>query len=239
MNGNRIVSLSLLGQYINCVTEHAAECGVPVAFLGESSRYGLASVLVSQCQSLFCCYTSHKLTYNDKNHYITNVQAALGQEQLACVQIPAMTKVSFIELERSLGRVFEQLVADNLLAVSKEEKALAIARGDFHSGVPAITVVVDGGWSKRSHKHSYNAKSGVGVIFGAATKKLLFIGVRNKYCSVCAISNHSNSPTPSHQCFKNWNGTSCAMESDIIVDCQSKCTCGSLVMATALSIMLW
>ena len=29
---------------------------------------------------------------------------------------------------------------------------------------PAITVVVDGGWSKRSHKHYYNAKSGVGVI---------------------------------------------------------------------------
>ena len=228
MNGNRIVSLSLLGQYINCVTEHAAECGVPVAFLGESSCYGLASVLVSRCQkyrSLFCCYTSHKLTYNDKNHYTTNVQAVLGQiatgggaehweEQLACVQIPAMTKVSFIELERSFGRVFQQLVADNLLTAGKEERALAIAQGDFHNGVPAITVVVDGGWSKRSHKHSYNAKSGVGVIFGAAIKELLF----NKYCSICAISNHNNSPTPSHQCFKNWNGTSCAMESDIIVE---------------------
>ena len=50
MNGKRIVSLSLLGQYINYVTEHAAECGVPVVFLGESSRYGLACVLVSHCQ---------------------------------------------------------------------------------------------------------------------------------------------------------------------------------------------
>ena len=56
----------------------------------------------------------------------------------------------------------------------------------------------------------------IGVIFGAATKKLLFIGVRNKYCSVCAISDRNNSPRPSHQCFKNWNGSSCAMESDII-----------------------
>ena len=93
----------------------------------------------------------------------------------------------------SLGRVFEQLVADNLLTAGKEERALAIAQGDFHNGVPAITVVVDGGWSKRSHKHSYNAKSGVGVIFGAATKKILFIGVRNKYCSIYAISNHHTS----------------------------------------------
>jgi len=30
-----------------------------------------------------------------------------------------------------------------------EEKQLAIARGDFHQGVPAITVICDGGWSKR------------------------------------------------------------------------------------------
>ena len=64
--------------------------------------------------------------------------------------------------------------------------------------------MVDGGWSKRSHKHSYNAKSGVGIIFGAATKKLFFIGVRNKYCSVCAISKRKNSLPPSHQCYHNW-----------------------------------
>ena len=134
------------------------------------------------------------------------------EEQLACVQIPAITKVSFNELKRTLSRVFEQLAADSLLAAGREERALAIAQGNFHNGVPTITVVVDGGWSKRSHKHSYNAESGVGVIFGAATKKLLFVGVRNKYCSVCAISNRNNSPPPSHQCFKNRSATSCTME---------------------------
>ena len=31
-------------------------------------------------------------------------------------------------------------------------------------GVPLISVIMDGGWLKRSHKHSYNAKSGVAVI---------------------------------------------------------------------------
>jgi len=33
-----------------------------------------------------------------------------------------------------------------------------------HRIYPAITVVVNGGWSKRTHKHSYNAKPGVGMI---------------------------------------------------------------------------
>ena len=42
----------------------------------------------------------------------------------------------------------------------------------------AIKVVVDGGWSKCTHNHTYNAKCGVAVIFGHFTMKLLFLGVR-------------------------------------------------------------
>ncbi len=56
----------------------------------------------------------------------------------------------------------------------------------FHDGVPAISVIVDGGWSKRSHKHSYNANSGVAIIVGKETGKLLHIGVRNRFCTACA-----------------------------------------------------
>ena len=157
-----------LKQYIYCLTEHAASCGVPISFLGESSRHGLATVFVSQCSkchSIFRCDTSSMVTHNDKSHYTTNVQAVLGQvatgggaehleEQLACLQIPSVTKATFIQLERHLGTVFEQIVSDNLLAAGKEERDLAIANDEYHCGVPAITVVVDGGWSKRSHKHS-------------------------------------------------------------------------------------
>ena len=68
---------------------------------------------------------------------------------------------------------------------AEEEKRLVIERKSYHEGVPAITVVLDAGWSKRSHKPSYNAKSGEGIIVGMETKKLLHVGVRNKYCSVC------------------------------------------------------
>lgn len=39
-------------------------------------------------------------------------------------------------------------------------------RGDHYQGVSAITVYVGDGWSKRSHKHSYNANSGVAIIIG-------------------------------------------------------------------------
>ena len=112
--------------------------------------------------------------------------------------------------------MFEQLIENNLFVAGKKERSLVIAQGNFHNGVPAFTVVVDSSWSKQSHKHYYIAKSGVGVISGPATKKILITGVRNKYCSVCAISDRNSSPCPSHQC-KNWNRSSCAMESEIIV----------------------
>ena len=34
------------------------------------------------------------------------------------------------------------------------------------------------------------ATTAVAVIFGAETKSLLYIGVRNKYCSTCAVADH-------------------------------------------------
>ena len=43
-------------------------------------------------------------------------------------------------------------------------------------------------------------------------------GIRNKYCSVCAISARNNVTAPSHQCFRNWSCSSCSMEADIILE---------------------
>ena len=175
-------------------------------------------------------FTSSEVTsYSTTNHYTVNIGATLGQiatgggadhlkEQLACIQVPSLSSPTFINLEHTMGTAFEATVSTQLLTAGQMERQLAIAQGNYHNGVPAITVVVDAGWSKRSHKHSYNANSGVGVIFGAATKALLFIGVRNKYCSICAINNRNGKPIPTHHCFRNWSGSSCSMEADIILE---------------------
>lgn len=113
-----------------------------------------------------------------------------------------------------MGKQLVQSMSDAAIA----EKAHAIATGSYHQGVPAVKVVVDGGWSKRTHKHTYNAKSGVAVVFGHFSKKLLFLGVRNKFCSVCTIHKNRDEDPPSHKCFKNWDGSSASMESNIICE---------------------
>ena len=64
------------------------------------------------------------------------------------------------------------------MGMAEEEKRIAIEKGSFHEGVPAIDVVLDGGWCKRTHKHYYNAKSGEAIIIGLETGKLLHVGVR-------------------------------------------------------------
>lgn len=48
-----------------------------------------------------------------------------------------------------------------MLANGAREKAIAIEKGHVEDGIPFITVIVDGGWSKRSYGHAYNASSGV------------------------------------------------------------------------------
>jgi hypothetical protein len=67
-----------------------------------------------------------------------------------------------------------------------EEKQKAIECGDLdENGTPIIAVIANGAWNKRSHRTNYNAASGVASSIGADTKKNIFMGVRNKYCTVC------------------------------------------------------
>ena len=49
------------------------------------------------------------------------------------------------------------------------------------------------------------------------TKKLLYVDVRNKYCSVCARAEAQEVEPSQHECHKHWAGASSSMETDILV----------------------
>lgn len=97
-------------------------------------------------------------------------------------------------------------------------------------------MIVDGGWSKRSHKHSYNAKSGVAIIIGKATG--IIIGVRNKHCHACA----RGIAQKDHVCYKNWTASWKLMSFwrgfCRLRRCMGSDTSNSLAMVTVLSIPL-
>lgn len=56
------------------------------------------------------------------------------------------------------------------------------------------------------------------MIIGQETNKILFLGVKNKYCSICSISKSKNQDIPEHVCYKNHAGPSTAMEKDLICE---------------------
>ena len=194
---------------------------------------GLATVLsvkCIKCESKFHIeFLKHVKTADGHQRWVVNVAAVLGQMPtgggatsltctLAPMNVPGMPKRLYGATERFVSDSIKDQLTEKLLAAGEKERRLAIERGDFHQGVPAITVAVDGGWSKQCHKHSYNAKSGVAVIFGQRTKKLLFVGVHNKYRAVCSVAEKQEKQPPEHRCYRNWSESSAAMESDIILE---------------------
>lgn len=227
-NGSRIINLAKLQEYTDNLRQHSLNCTGSIVLYGET-RHGLATILKGHCST--CNYTI-KLESSPKvkgprgyAQWECNIAAVWGQmstggghsrleESLAVMGVPSMSKSSFISTERGIGKRWKEMLADTMVEAGKEEKRLAEERNDYHGGVPAITVVVDGGWCKRSHKHSYNAKSGVAIIIGKETGKLLHIGVRNKYCAACA----RNVPKDKHECHKNWSASSSEMETDVILE---------------------
>ena len=70
------------------------------------------------------------------------------EEVLAILGIPLLTERMFTEIERCLCTSFEQLLLELMVKIGKEEKQMAEQNNIYQEGVPAITVVADGGWSK-------------------------------------------------------------------------------------------
>ena len=90
-----------------------------------------------------------------------------------------------------------------------------------------LCVVVDGGWSKRSHKHLCNANPRVGII------------VKGNCSTLACGTNSALLAFPrKHLTFKYWNASSSEMEVEIIVEGfieAESITPNLLVMGTVLS----
>jgi len=72
-----------------------------------------------------------------------------------------MSEGLFYNIENELGMVTEEITGESMRLAAEEEARNAVATNSVSTtGIPMITVVADGAWSKRSYRHSYNALSG-------------------------------------------------------------------------------
>ena len=58
---------------------------------------------------------------------------------------PCMRETMFTTLEDKLWRWWQSVLEEELLKAGTEERRIAIERGQYHEGIPAITVICDGG----------------------------------------------------------------------------------------------
>ncbi|KAJ8673527.1 hypothetical protein QAD02_005437 [Eretmocerus hayati] len=175
------------------------------------------------------------VTNQDSGNMPLNMGAAVGsvyagigyselRQVLAALDVPCMSDRTYRNQRLRLMQFMLEASEESMKLAIEEEKRLAILNGDVINGIPFITVIVDGSWGKRSYKSGqYDSLSGCAAIIGARTKKVLYVGVRNKYCYACSIAASKNvAPSEHHKrtcCFKNWgrDQSSSSMEKHIIV----------------------
>ena len=191
----RIMNLQLLSKHIEDVAHHVVTCSAchtvaqssdAIVILGEKDRNRLASIMGCKfkgCGQELTFATSTKTAgLTGKMFWTKNLAAVWGQmtvgggfnsleESLSVLNIPVMTKRSFVHAEHMIGKWWWTILEESMLSAGKEEKQIAVTKGHYHQGVPAITVIVDAGWSKRTHKHSYNAFILCGCYFRKGNRK--------------------------------------------------------------------
>ncbi|CAI6355909.1 unnamed protein product [Macrosiphum euphorbiae] len=231
LEGRRIVDINHLFEQIKKIRHEPFNCSfVDMVFISET-RKGYMSVFTFKCKmcNIISKITSEMLNntapYLPINKAIVNGSLAIGigQTQLAelsaSIELPFISSTSYISHLSTVSSSVQDTAIDEITKAGKEEREIAIKNGNVdENGIPMCTVIADGQWPKRSYKTKYNSFSGAATIIGFNTKKVLFVGVRNSYCSVCQRATNRKTEPPVHVCFLNWKKPSTAMEADSILE---------------------
>lgn len=227
ISGRRVINIDHFFSKIQEIGGHGSlNCGIQSVKITGEKRVGLSSKF-----TLTCLMCKEKFSFcNVIGDLDVNTAAVAGavsvgigysqlEEILAALDLPMMTEPVYQKRHNTVSDTWDKALIKSMNEAAEEEKKIALENGSVNKdGIPIIDVVVDGCWSKRSYKKNYSALSGAAAIIGRQTKKILFLGIKNKYCCICAQDLHKNRNPRVHQCFKNFTGSSTAMESTIIVE---------------------
>ncbi|RVE44807.1 hypothetical protein evm_010520 [Chilo suppressalis] len=230
VHGRRIIDINSFYKQIQTISNHNSlfDCNFShISLLGER-RTGLISKLklkCNMCQKDFIITSEDTLNKHDVN---VNIAAAIEitsagigysqfEEMTASINIPIFTEVTYSRLQDQVYEKWELTAVDSMAVAAKREIDAAIAEGKLtRDGIPVIDVYADACWSARSYGNNYKALSEAAAIVGRRFSEVLFLGIKNKYCLVCARAEKKQTEIPNHIWFKNYTGSSSGMESEII-----------------------
>ncbi|ODM87997.1 Alkaline nuclease [Orchesella cincta] len=230
--GRRIFACDSIQLFLSKLNNHFKSCkSVELSFTKEIKNFGgldRHTVISCNCGYQFEIKSDtgiESLPINKATVWGCQV-APIGYEAIASflttLDLPVPSSSLFSKLQNVARVDITTALEKELLAAGAEERKLAEEAGDYinvgGNQYLKIIVAVDGGWSKRSYSHSYNANCGVAVIIGYRTQKVLFVGTRNKTCVICKRAENLGDTPKSHNCYKNFDKPSTAMEADAIAE---------------------
>ena len=118
-------------------------------------------------------------------------------------------------LEEHLGAI--QITTASAMVDANFERELQLSEKDS-SNKPILVASFDMGWQKRSSGNQYNSLSGQAFLIGAHSAKVLAMAVKSKACAICAAAKREGIEAAEHECTKNHEGSSKAMESEAAVE---------------------
>ncbi|CAG4936655.1 unnamed protein product [Colias eurytheme] len=226
----RIIDVTHFLHELKRISNHGPlGCGFTELDLVAETQIGLQSKFTFKCR--LC---NQKFVINgdnsSENYLNINMCAVAGtvaigagrsqlDELMSAINLPSLSEKIYSENHELISRKWQDVLLESMNQAAEREKQFAICNGRVNKdGIPIIDVIADGCWSKRSYKKNYNALSGAAAIIGKHTGQILYLGIKNKYCYTCARAENQNINSLDHKCFKNYNGPSTNMESDIIVE---------------------
>ncbi|KAB0802597.1 hypothetical protein PPYR_04783 [Photinus pyralis] len=233
IDGLRVVDLQKFIESLKTLSTHSTLFGCSLVNLQvvKELKVGYQTKLTFKCdmcgfsKSIHTCPESPQSVDVNTSAVTAVMNVGGGYTQLVnitgAMNIPSLSFSLYKKIHSEICTAWEDLAWKSMKEAAEEEKMIALQCGSVDvNGTPMITVVGDGSWAKRSYRGTgnYNSLSGTAAIVGLKSKKILYLGVKNKYCCVCQRAKNIGTEAAAHTCYKNWNLSSTAMEANIIAE---------------------
>ena len=135
----------------------------------------MAAILYYQYSDIMCTKSMVVETVSPESVHTDAVFGALSvgigfsqsEELWTSMKSHFISYPTYKKYEAACGNLLKSTETESVLEAIHEEKRIALENSSVtDSGTPRISVIVDGGWCKRSYGHGYDANSGVGVVIG-------------------------------------------------------------------------
>lgn len=174
LQGRRLFDVQFLFKQIKELSKHDGlfNCGIGDMNVIKEARKGFMSNFTLKCR--VCGLTRDISTEKQENDDLSinlalpmaTISTGIGYSQLdeicSTIEMPMVSNKSYQRFHETVSEKIRGTAWKSMEIAAKEEYDLAVKEGFVDKdGIPYITVVTDGAWSKRSYNVNYNAASGV------------------------------------------------------------------------------